>query len=155
MFILLLLISFIGFNSETCVCKEYLEKLVSKNPYIFEAEIIEIYDSSGVWSESAIFNYQQVKYKIHRTFKGENDFDEIVVSHALIEGSRLADKEKPQLSPTHFYKGRKLILFVEQINPKNKYPGIKENEFIVTDSECNVLPSDKELVERLEKLLEK
>lgn len=144
MLVFLLLISFFGVKNDSGVCKESLENLVSKNPYVFEAEVSKVYESPNEWSGSFIFNWQKVKYKINKVVKGNTETKEIIVSHALIEGSPLTDKDKPQLSPTYFYLGRKLILFVDKIDSNNKSSKKNEGEFIETDSYCSALPYDKE-----------
>ena len=43
-------------NRTDSMCITDLENLFSKNSFIFESEIVEIYQPPELWSESAIFN---------------------------------------------------------------------------------------------------
>lgn len=153
MIVFLILVTLLSFNFEKDVCNEKVEKLVSKNPYIFEVEIIEVCDRPTAWSESAIFSYQKVKYKIHKVLKGKNVAEEIIVSHAVIEGSPFSDKDVPQLSPSFFYVGRKLILFVEEINLYNKSSKMELSQFIETDSYCSTMPYDEKLLNEIDETI--
>jgi hypothetical protein len=130
------LICFIGINVSFGKCN--LKQETGRPPFVVEAEIVKVYEPPMLWGESFIFSYQAVKDKVENVIKGENIGEEIIVKHAVIEGSLAADKNKTQLSPTYFFIGKKLILFLDVVNTKENLDRTKRTEFVSIDSDCSI-----------------
>ena len=135
-FFFLTLIAFINVTVGFSQCK--LEEAVKKTNYVVEAEILSIGELPQMWSESFIFNYQKVRYKVKKVIKGENLAEEITVGHAIIEGSLASDRNKPQLSQTYFFTGAEIILFLDVVNSRENLGKPKRTDFVSLDDKCSI-----------------
>lgn len=136
--ILLLLFLICSANVYVSFGKCDLTSKTNRYPFVVKAEILKVYEPPTLWSESFIFNYQSVKYKVQKVIKGENISEEIIVKHAVIENSIAADKDKTQLSPAYFSIGAELILFLDVVNTRENLDRTKRTEFVSIEDECSI-----------------
>lgn len=92
-------------------CSGRIAKLTRQADTVVVAEVTDAGRSPGFWS-GQITAQQRITYRVNTVLKGEFKVAEFSVDYYVVHGSRLSEKETPQLSRALFTKGNKLLLFL-------------------------------------------
>lgn len=134
-----------------------LDALIKQSSVILIGEVEEIGPSPGFWSGYVQFS-QTVKYKKVNVLKGEISNQGFVVHHLIYTGSPVVQENQPKLKKDFFVKGKKLILFVDQVNGQNRpvsfgKKNLKRNEFVCESYKFGTIEYSSEFVDEIRKKL--
>lgn len=90
-----------------------LIKVAKNSEVVVVAEVVTVHRSPGIWS-GLVASVQHVRYKVLETMKGNVQRFDIDVGHYVVANSLTADRKVPQLSPTLFKPGNRVVLMLSR-----------------------------------------
>jgi hypothetical protein len=116
-------------------------------------EVITVGPKMGFWS-GQFAAFQEVHYYVIQVLKGSLGPGEIVVKHPVVKNSETADLLVPQLSPRLFFKGNRVLLFLDEITAQDLSKDdvcLVQAQFKAFDEHFGVVLAPPELLETLNK----
>lgn len=121
-------------------CVNRIAKLTRQAGAVVVAEVTDAGRAPGFWS-GIIAAQQTVKYRVDNVLKGNLKGSSFTVDYYVVHGSRLSEKNTPELNRALFRVGNKVLLFLHSRTVQ--LPNGTERLVVtaVSDQECAVLLS--------------
>jgi len=138
--------------------KAGLEREILGSDRIVIAEVLELKPSMGFWS-GFMPNVQCVRYHVEQTLKGKDVTGEIDVGHYVVSNTYTADKDIPQLAPSLFKKGNRLVLMLRDGRGSEcgclGLQEVKGRSFMSPSQDYGVRPSGQTVIDFVRNTLRK
>lgn len=105
--------------------------------FVFVGTVVTVGAPPVAWSGKMVAR-QPVVFQVERVLKGFAPAPAITVFEPVVEASRLAaNSTEPELSPTVFQVGNRLIVFANKADALDSFDGIDENVGVIPSTQAN------------------
>ncbi len=132
-----------------------IRKNAKEAQIILVAEILAVGPKPGFWS-GQFEAFQEVHYEVVSVLKGKLTRKEILAKHPVVKNSETSDVIVPRLSTRLFFKGNKVILFLDELTEHDMGKlsiCLVHVQFRTYDEDFGVVPATPELLDAVNKSL--